>query len=235
MKKIIFTPLLLLASFLSHAELLEVVPDSYVFDMPTDDGAADYADQTGEQLIDGRIHNDDEWLSDLGDGYSYDIVGWGEWDKGENITFVNIDFSFEESTYLSSLTYGAFTDLGPAIYSPNVNIYAFENGGWELKTSLEVTHPYRDESISTRDEYTIDLGFTTDLLRFEAYRVSDAPYRDHYWTFIDEVDFYTLDGGSANIANVSFYSAFGGLFLMGMLMKQNRSRRRNGKRLINAL
>ncbi len=228
MKKNILTPLLLLASFLSHAELLEVVPESYVFDMPTDDGAADYADQTGVQLIDGLIHNDNEWISDTGSGNAYDIVGWGEWAKGENITFVNIDFSFDKSTYLSSLSYGAFTDQGAAIYSPNVNVYAFENGDWELKTSLEVTHSYRDTAISTRDEYSIELGFATDLLRFEAYRINDAPYRDHYWTFIDEIDFYTIDGGSANIANVSVYSAFSGMFLMGLLVTQVRCRRKNG-------
>lgn len=69
-------------SFGASAEIVETVPVSYVFDMPTDSGTEDYADHTGEQLTDGLIHTDDEWLSDVGRGYAYDIVGWGEWTFG---------------------------------------------------------------------------------------------------------------------------------------------------------
>lgn len=214
-------------SFSASAEIVETVPVSYVFDMPTDSGTEDYADHTGEQLTDGLIHTDDEWLSDVGRGYAYDIVGWGEWAAGADVTFVNIDFSFGDTRYLDSLSYGAFTDQGAAIYAPDVNVYALENGVWELKNTLTVQHQLRDETISTRDLFTIDLGFYAEQVRFEAVRTQDVPYREHNWTFIDEIDFFT--NSNLNSA-VSVNTGFGatGLLMAGLLGFS--MRKRNGRK-----
>lgn len=228
MKKTFIALLLSGVSLYAAADPVEIVPVSYVFDAKTDSGAADYADHTGSQLTDGLIHNDEEWIADAGRGRAYDIVGWGEWAEGEGVTFVNIDFTFDALTSFSSLTYGAFTDQGAAIYAPSVNIYAMEQGEWVLKTGLTVTHELRDTTLSTRDEYTLDLDFSAQQVRMEAYRISDAPYREHNWTFIDEVDFYAtqsedIDAGSS-ATDVSVGHGIGALLMGGLALRLRRRR-----------
>jgi hypothetical protein len=183
----------------SLADIVEVVPTGYTFDTATDDGAYDYADHTGNQLVDNFIHSDDNWHSDVGRGGAYDIVGWGEWNASPGATFVNIDFVFDGMQSLDSLIFGSHTDHGAAIYAPNANIYAYQSGDWVEMVAFKNIHAPRDTTISTRDEFTIDLGFVADKVRVEFTRIDNAPHREHYWTFIDEVDFYTDTETPVNI------------------------------------
>lgn len=217
----IFTLSALICCAQANADVVEVIPVSYSFDSETDSGAYNYQDDTGRQLIDGLIHDNNEWFYDAGRGGAYDIVGWGEWTKGVNYPFVSIDFNFGSPVNLDYLTFGSFTDHDALIYRPNVNIYSYEADQWVLRMQYEADHEPRDVKLSTRDEVSINLGFETSALRFEAVRIDNIPHRNHNWVFIDEIDFYSsfdesVDGGNSvnvntptNIASVLFLFAFG--------------------------
>ena len=220
-----FIPLFTLSALIccaqANADIVEVIPVEYSFDSATDSGAYNYQDDTGRQLVDGLIHDNNEWHYDVGRGGAYDIVGWGEWRKGVNYPFVSIDFEFDGAVALDYLTFGAFTDHDALIYLPNVNIYAYEDEQWTLKQQYKAEHAPRDTTLSTRDEVSINLDFEAEALRFEAVRIDDIPHRSHNWVFIDEIDFYSsvdesVDGGSsvnvstpASMAAVLFLFAFG--------------------------
>ena len=66
-----------------------------------------------------------------------------------------------------------------------------------------------------------------EQVRFEAVRTRDVPYREHYWTFIDEIDFFT----NSNLSSaVSVNTGFGatGLLMAGLLGFS--MRKRNGRK-----
>lgn len=79
-------PFLFFLSVSAQAELIEVVPESYTFDQPTNVGSYEYHDWTGVQLIDGQ-YGGDKYSFDLGNGRAYEWLGWSR------KPVVNIDFT----------------------------------------------------------------------------------------------------------------------------------------------
>lgn len=186
-KKLFAFTLLGVISLASEASLNEVVPENYSFDQETDVGRFEYHDYTGFQLTDG-VYGGEAYSLDLGNGNAYEWVGW----RGDEI--VNIDFFFNAEIMrpINEIRVGVSQSRTDDVVFPDLHILSSKDGKeWSLLESI--INPESNAYNYTKGVFTFaDLELSTnDYVRVSAKWNDNGP-----WTFIDEIDFYSVSSPS---------------------------------------
>ena len=172
-----------LVSHPAEAGLTEIVPDSYYFDKDTDVGRFEYHDWTGNQLIDG-VYGGEVYSLNLGSGNAYEWVGW----RGDEV--VNIDFFFHEgeTELINEVRIGVSQSRTNDVVFPDLHILSSKDGeNWVSIDSIK--NPENSAYDGTKGIFSFyDLGFSQG----EHIRITASWNNDGPWTFIDEIDFYSV-------------------------------------------
>lgn len=185
--KLFALTLLGVISLTAEASFDEVVPESYYFDQETDVGRFEYHDYTGFQLIDG-VYGGEAYSLDLGNGNAYEWVGW----RGNEI--VNIDFFFNAEIMrpINEIRVGVSQSRTDDVVFPDLHILSSKDGKeWSLLDSI--INPESNAYNNTKGVFTfagLELS-TNDYVRVSATWNDNGP-----WTFIDEIDFYSVSSPS---------------------------------------
>jgi len=189
-------------------QAVTVTPVGYTVSPPPSVGFVPVVDETGAQLIDGKL-GADSWLTDLGNGAGYEWVGWKENSPA-------ITFDFGASILVESLQIGLCRDEDFGLIGMPIKVQVWVEGDF---AATLVQFPVVADAISedTRGWLTFNGSWTGQKLTV------GLIWNNYPWILVDEVKFANSQSTGVPDASSSLGLMTLGLATLGFFRRAGRS------------